>query len=188
MDLIRRKSLYGVTHKGGTTTLAAAQAALANGVCPAPSDLLTAAQYLDRWLEDAAERHVPQEPYASYRQLVRLHLVPGPGRIQLIARTRPDVQRFMNRKLASSLSPHTLDYGRAVLRKALNDALRWGVGARSVATVVNPPKQEHVHAAFSTSVRNTGWESCSLRRSASGCGRAKCRGCAGRTWISMSGR
>jgi integrase len=47
---------------------------------------------------------------------------------------------FLNAKLAAGLSPRTLQYLRAVLRQALGQALKWGLVARNVAMLVDPPR------------------------------------------------
>ncbi|MCX6020328.1 MAG: site-specific integrase [Chloroflexi bacterium] len=51
------------------------------------------------------------------------------------------VAALLKKKSASNLSPRRVQMIRAVLRKALNDALRMGLVARNVATLVDPPKQ-----------------------------------------------
>ena len=37
------------------------------------------------------------------------------------------------------LSPRTIQYTRAILRRALGQALKWGLVTRNVATLVDPP-------------------------------------------------
>ena len=49
---------------------------------------------------------------------------------------------MMNQKLASGLSPRTVQYLRAVLRRALGQAVKWGVATRNVATLTEPPRVE----------------------------------------------
>lgn len=50
---------------------------------------------------------------------------------------------FLNCKLADGSSPRTVQYIRAVLRRALGQALKWSLVARNVATLVDPPRVEH---------------------------------------------
>jgi integrase len=45
--------------------------------------------------------------------------------------------------MAAGLSPRTVLHLRAVLRRALNQACRWGLLARNVATFVQPPRVPH---------------------------------------------
>ena len=86
------------------------------GVEPRPR--LTLAAFLDGWLNDQRERVRPQT-FERYESLVRVHLRPhlGARRLQLL---RPsDVDRFLRTR-----SPRTGQQARAVLRTALNSALR----------------------------------------------------------------
>lgn len=52
----------------------------------------------------------------------------------------PDVQRFLNAKLASGLSARRVQYLHAVLRRALVTAERWGIASRNVSKLVDPPR------------------------------------------------
>ena len=49
---------------------------------------------------------------------------------------------MLNQKRAAGLSPRRVQYLRAVLRCALNQALRWGLVSRNAAALANPPKME----------------------------------------------
>ena len=53
-----------------------------------------------------------------------------------------DIQPFLNDKLAEGLSPRTVRYLHAVLRRALGQALKRGLVPRNVATLVNLPKAQ----------------------------------------------
>ncbi len=77
---------------------------------------------------------------------MRLYLTPALGRHQL-AKLQPEhVQTLMNQMLEAGgkdgqgLSPRTVQRARAVLRRALNQALKWGMVPRNVATLVDPPR------------------------------------------------
>ena len=48
----------------------------------------------------------------------------------------------MNAKLGEGLSPKSVKYVRGVLRSALNDAVKWGLLSRNVASLVDPPRVE----------------------------------------------
>lgn len=56
--------------------------------------------------------------------------------------TPEDVQKLINRKLVSGLSPRRVQYIHAVLRCALGQAEKWGLAARNVAKLVNAPRVE----------------------------------------------
>ena len=78
--------------------------------------------------------------HASYADLVRLHISPELGRIPLTKLSPQDIQGFINRKLASGLSPATVKYLYAVLHRALGQAYKWSLIARNPATLVQPPR------------------------------------------------
>jgi integrase len=71
---------------------------------------------------------------------MRHHLIPGLGRRPLAKLTPEEVQAFLNRKLSSGLSPRSVQFMRAILRRALGQALKWGLVSRNVAALVDPPK------------------------------------------------
>src|SRR5688572_22442661 len=58
----------------------------------------TLGQFLDRWLEDAVKRGVRPRTYASYAQIVRLHLHPALGQHRLDQLTPQHVQAFLRAK------------------------------------------------------------------------------------------
>jgi integrase len=76
----------------------------------------------------------------SYAQLIRLHLKPGLGQYRLAKLSPAHVQKFMNDKLAAGLSPRSVQYLRAVLRRALGLALKWRMVQVNAATLVDAPK------------------------------------------------
>ncbi len=56
------------------------------------------------------------------------------------------VQRLLNEKLKSGLSPKSVRYLRGTLRTALNHAVRWGYISRNPAAVVDGPRLEPYEA------------------------------------------
>lgn len=110
---------------------------------PVAASRITLAQFLDSWLADVVIHRVRPRTYESYTMIVRVHLKPALGDMKLRS-LRPDhIQRLFSEKLATGLSPTTVRYIHAVLRSALNQALRWGFVARNVATLTDPPGRRH---------------------------------------------
>ena len=59
-------------------------------------------------------------------------------------RSRPEIRSAIVRRSSVVTLPSRMAlHARAVLRKALNQAMRWGYVARNVATLVDPPKVAH---------------------------------------------
>ena len=104
---------------------------------PVAPDRQTVAQFLERWLEGSAKQTLRPRTFVGYQQLVRDHLMPGLGNVSLVRLTPAHVQRFITDKLASDLSPRTVQYIHAVLRRALNQALKWGIIYRNPATLID---------------------------------------------------
>ena len=138
---LQRRSLYAKTQREVSEKLRAALMTIDRGDQPL-TDRQTVGQFLDRWLVDVVKPSVRPKTHYSYAQLVRLHLLPGLGRHQLAKLTAQHVQAFMNAKLAAGLSARTVQYLRAVLRRALGQALKWGLVSRNVATLIDPPRVE----------------------------------------------
>ena len=117
---------------------------------PGPDERITVASLLERWLEMSAGSSVRPSTLRRYRQLVQIHLAPGLGRIRLAQLTPVDVQTFLNERASTGLAPRTVHHLRAVLRTALNQAVRWGMLARNVAALAESPHMERSEPAVLT--------------------------------------
>jgi integrase len=142
-----RKSVYGKTKTDVRNQMNAMIRDHAAGM-PVDFKRQTVAQFLNAWLQDVVKGSVRPRTFNSYAQLTRDHLNPSLGHHQLSKLTTQHVQAMMNDKLASGLSPRTVQYMRSVLRRALGQVLRWGLVSRNVATLVDPPKLEHHEISF----------------------------------------
>ena len=78
--------------------------------------------------------------YASYAQVIRLHINPGLGRIALQRLTPAEVQHWLKERQRFGAGPRTCQYARAILRSALAQAVRWGYITRNVAALVDSPR------------------------------------------------
>src|ERR1051326_1122064 len=136
---LRRKAVYGKTRKAVQDRMTRLLNDQQSGI-PIIGERQTLADFLERWISDVVEPSVRPRTLTSYTHLVRLHLTPALGRLPLAKLTPQHVQKFMNEKLAAGLSARTVQYLRAVLSRALSQALRWNLVARNVATLVDAPK------------------------------------------------
>ena len=134
-----RKWIYGRTRKDVADRMAKVLSELQRGMLPPPENL-TVGDLLKQWLEEGAHASVRSSTYRSYADIVKLHLEPELGRVRLVKLQPSHVERLLKRKLDSGLSPRRVEYIRAVLRRALNRALRWGLVGRNVATLVDAPR------------------------------------------------
>lgn len=137
----RRKTIYGKTRKEVTEKLRKLQREQDAGVNIAP-DQQTVQEFLERWLEQVVRVRNRLGTYEEYARTVRLYLNPAIGSRQLAKLTPEQVQAMLNRLIARELAPRTVRNVRAVIRRALNQALKWGYVPRNVATLVEVPRAE----------------------------------------------
>lgn len=135
----RRRAFYGKTRQEVVNKLHAAQRQLADGL-PLPGQRQTVGGFLEVWLRDSAARKVRPRTLERYRQIVQLYLIPRLGRIRLAKLAPADVERAMNEALTLGASPRSAAHMRAVLRTALNVAMKWGSLGRNVASLAGPPR------------------------------------------------
>jgi integrase len=102
----------------------------------------TLGEYLDRWLADAAKPKVREHAFRDYTTLLARYVRPALGDRRLCDLTPLDVQGLYSSMLERGLSARTVRYTHAVLRQALGQAVKWGMLARNVATLVDLPHQE----------------------------------------------
>jgi integrase len=86
---------------------------------------LTVKEYLDRWLRPSVGVMVRTSTYERNEQIIRLHINPALGRLQIQALTPAHVQGLYRDRLDSGLSPATVQKVHVVLHKALAQAMKW---------------------------------------------------------------
>lgn len=137
----RRKVLYAKTREDVARKLTTALRERDQGLAPT-NDKLALGTFLEQWLEGSVKGSTRPRTYQSYCQLVRLHILPVLGNERLTKLSVQRVNTFLAAKRQTGLSPRTVQYLRAVLRRALNMALKWGLVARNVAALADTPKIE----------------------------------------------
>lgn len=121
-------------------TLKAAQASLKVKIeaATAPAPGVAVGPFLDQWLRDSARRRVSASTLERYEQVVRVHLKPGLGDI-LVPDLRPvQVEQFLDG--LKSVGPRTRWQIRAVLRTALNYAIKAELATMNAAALADPPR------------------------------------------------
>lgn len=110
----------------------------AQGVYCLPSKEKLSA-YLPRWLEDVAARRLKERTLEDYRVIVAKYLTLHLGQAKL-SELRPDqVQRAYN-WIADNHGPALARKCHAVLHTALEQAVKWGMIAKNVSDLVEPPR------------------------------------------------
>ncbi len=142
----RRKSLYASTRREAQEALSKAHhQQFAGSLATGPR--LTVERYVQQWLEESVRHRVKPRTFSSYNQLVRLHVAPGLGKLQLAKLQAKDLQHFYSKKL-ETLSPRTVEYLHAIIHRALKEAERLDLVSRNVADLVSPPRPTRKSVRF----------------------------------------
>ncbi|MCL4553244.1 MAG: site-specific integrase, partial [Candidatus Marsarchaeota archaeon] len=137
---LKRRSFYGATRQEVQRKMARAIVDLQKGL-QLPSELLTVNAFLDQWLAECVHPPaVKPSTYTSYEGHVRLHIKPAIGRVRLSRLSPEQVQKMVREKIDQGLSPKTVRHIVTTLRTALNQALKWGLVGRNVASLVTVPR------------------------------------------------
>lgn len=141
----RRVYVYGKTRKEARSKLDELLDG-ARGNVPRPRTRQTVGEYLDYWLEHVVKPETRGTTFAGYETMVRRHIKPVLGRKYLDALGPADVRRFvadLRDKRTDGhgggprvLSPRMVQFGHAVLRNALSNAMREEFVTRNVAKLV----------------------------------------------------
>ncbi len=100
---------------------------------------ITLESFLQQWLESHRVSIRPKT-MQQYEQIVHQYLAPGLGRIKL-SELRPDhIQTLYNAYLRQGKSERTVLLIHAVLNRALNQALKWGLIVRNPVQGTTHPK------------------------------------------------
>src|SRR3990172_4190703 len=134
----RRKSAIASNKADARKRLTEPPAAAEQGLALAPDPTL--ADYLRKWLKEAAPRTLRPRTLAGYTSIVERHFIPALGRIRLRKLQPGDIDAYLNSATEAGLTPRTGQYHHAVLRRALGQGERWGYVSRNVARLVTPPQ------------------------------------------------
>lgn len=97
-------------------------------------------QFPTTWLADVVAHTVRESTHESYAQMVRCHVLPKLGKTKLTKLTAQHLAALYALKLAEGLSARSVQYLRAILHRALKQAVRWNLVARNVADLVDAPR------------------------------------------------
>jgi integrase len=136
-----RKWVYGETRKEVSVKLKALSHKHAQGI-NLDADKVKVGVFLERWLEEIVKQRNKPRTYESYKRIVALHLTPKLGNIPLSALKPDHVQVLVNSLAAKKRAPRTVRNVRAVLRRALNHAIRWRYIPFNAAALVETPRIE----------------------------------------------
>lgn len=113
---------------------------------PSASSSMPLGKYLAHWLDEVAVHELRPSTFTRYRALVRDYITPHLGKKRLNRLAASDVRRLISTltttdgKGGGRLSPRTIQFVHAVLRSALQHAMREELIGRNVAKLVSPPR------------------------------------------------
>jgi len=99
----------------------------------------TTGSFLHTWLPGMR----PQLRYSTwvrYEKYLRIHVLPVIGNVPLARLGPQHVRSMQDRMLGTGASPTSVHHAQAVLHRALEDAVRWGLVPRNVSSLVRPTK------------------------------------------------
>jgi integrase len=98
------------------------------------------AELFERWFEDVMRHQIAPSTFSNYQTVVRMHILPCLGNKKLVELNVGDVDKLLSQKADSGLSASTVRRIRAVLAQCLDQAIRWELVHRNVATLSRSPK------------------------------------------------
>jgi integrase len=108
----------------------------------------TVTQFLDRWLMHMQSQISPKS-HERYSEIVRKNILPLLGRVVLMKLRPAQISEAYDKALTTGrvdgqggLAPASVVYMHRLLKKALAQAVRWGVLQRNPVDAVDPPKIE----------------------------------------------
>lgn len=103
----------------------------------------TVGDFLTDWLESTVRRTLRPKTYSSYEGVVRVHLVPTLGHIQLEKLTAQHITRLVaSLQDTGAYSNRTIEYIISVLQRALNKAVAWRLIRDNPAQHVDTPRPD----------------------------------------------
>lgn len=133
-----RKAFRARTRAEAGRRLLEFQSLRANGLANLDSHT-TLGEWFVRWLDDTVKPSVRRSTFRAYEANVRRHLIPSLGRLTLAKLTPAHVRRFMAERLEQGLSPRSVQFMRANLRAAVQQAVIDGLIGRNVVDLVKAP-------------------------------------------------
>lgn len=137
----KRKSVYGKNRTEVKQKLKELRAKVEAGVDVGASGQ-TLATFLEQWLDDVVKPRLAPKTYKTYRDILRVHVIPTLGSTRLDKLTAQQVTTLLREKGESGLSPTTVNHIRSVLRDALNRAVKWNLIIRNPVVLTDPVRQE----------------------------------------------
>jgi len=100
----------------------------------------TLGEYLERWLKDYVKPNLSPRGFERYAGIIRRYLIPEMGNIPLTQVKPEHIQKHYSMMQNKGLSASTIKYHHAVIHKALQTAIKWGLLNRNATDGVDAPR------------------------------------------------
>ena len=137
-----RRSIYGDTQAAVRKEMTAILRELDRGTYQPPNKI-TVSAWMAEWLETFCAGKLKPLTYHSYEVVVRKHITPAIGAVELQAVKGTHIQRLYNSMTQAGLSGKTVKNVSAVLHKAFSVALKQGIISANPCDAAELPKAEH---------------------------------------------
>jgi integrase len=138
-----RRHIYAHSQAELLEKMAEARRRKREGAIPAAGGMPSLARFLTDWLANVKQT-LRVRSHERYAGIVANHLAPPPFGSTKIDRLTPQhVQSILDAKRKAGLAPRSIGAIRMVLSRALNQAVRWQMLTRNVASLVQAPKPAH---------------------------------------------
>ena len=150
----RSKSVYGKTRREVAEKLQKAQETKRKGL-PVVGETQTVEQFLMDWLEKTVKIKTRVRTHETYEVSLRLHILPYLGKVRLSDLSPQRVQTWLGDLDQAGVSAGVRFNARAVLRSALNQAMKWELISRNAAALVDAPSvsRDEIQPLDQTQVR-----------------------------------
>ena len=136
----KRKTFYGKSRKAVQEKLKGALHEQQQGTL-VTTPQQTTKQFLEDWLENTHKQNIRPRSHERYEQIIRLHIVPSLGKVQLQKLAPQQLKKLYADKLKEGLSTVTVAAIHNLLHRALDDAVKWDILARNVCDRISPPRK-----------------------------------------------
>jgi len=100
----------------------------------------TVAEYMKHWLKTFAANKAPST-YAGYCRIVTAHIIPQLGHIPLAKLATMQIQEYYSGRAEAGLSSTTIRQHHAIIRQALEHAVKWQLIYRNPADQAEAPQK-----------------------------------------------
>lgn len=136
-----RRSVYGDTQAAVRKQMTAILRELDRGTYQSPNKI-TVSEWMQEWLSTFCSGKVKLLTYQSYEGIIKNHITPAIGAIELQAVKGTHIQRLYNSMTKAGLSGKTVKNVSAVLHKAFSVALKQGMISANPCDAAKLPKAE----------------------------------------------